>query len=292
MINLFKLIFVLTFSFGFLVIIFAGSRSKALTSLKLKEKKRLSIAIEDALLIPFSLFLSGFIRFTEDRRILLQRKLDMAELDISPELYYARGVSAAAVMLLFIPFTIVLGSYYLAPIIIIVALMSFFHFTNKANVIITQKREVIENALPSFIRAIVNKMTGSDVVAVDLIEIFRDYHKVADDAFKHDVGILIVDMETQDVETGIRRFENRLGVLEVTHLCNALISMSQGNDQSLMLFKLASDMDVKTRENNQRMLDKLPGKVILACMPLVVVGVITLFVTLLTHVMYLVGDVF
>ncbi|QIB70754.1 hypothetical protein Ami103574_10795 [Aminipila butyrica] len=133
-----------------------------------------------------------------------------------------------------------------------------------------KKRNEIEMGLPGFIRSILYKLNDkkSGVIKADLISIFEDYLKVANPVFAWDISVLIMEMKAKDIEVAVRSFNNRLAIPEVGFLCNALIGLTRGEYQSETLASLAREMDIKSKENIKRELEKRPSKVLIACIPL------------------------
>jgi hypothetical protein len=88
-------------------------------------------------------------------------------------------------------------------------------------------------------------------------------------------------MKSKDVESALRNFNTRLGIPEVSFLCNALIGLTRGEHQNDALSNLAREIDIRSREQIRRELDKRPGKVFRACIPLIIVSFIAIGYTLI-----------
>ena len=82
---------------------------------------------------------------------------------------------------------------------------------------------------------------------MDLIQVFEDYLKVSSEVFYYDIAVLILDMKAKDIETALRNFNERVGLVEVSFLTNALIGLYRGEHQAEALHYLAKDMDIKAR---------------------------------------------
>ncbi len=140
-----------------------------------------------------------------------------------------------------------------------------------------EKKMLIEIELPGFIRSILYKLediqggNSKTVVQVDLIQIFEDYLKVASEVFYYDVAVLVMEMKAKDIETALRNFNERIGLTDVSFLVNALIGLYRGEHQGEALMYLTRDMDVRAKEALKKKLGKLPGKIKVASVPLVVV---------------------
>jgi hypothetical protein len=220
-------------------------------------------------------------------------------LDLTPKEYYARAIVSATLTLLLSLLILVVGVRQLLPVTLAFSIIVYFHFMTDLNDKLKEKREKIELGLPGFIRSILYKLddvntdkSGSNVVQVDLIQIFEDYLKVANTVFYYDIAVLIMEMKSKDIETALRHFSERIGIAEVSFLTNALIGLNRGEHQGETLSALARDMDIKARENIKKVLLKRPGMVRLASIPLVIVAVITLLYVIVTHLFQSVGGLF
>jgi hypothetical protein len=161
-----------------------------------------------------------------------------------------------------------------------------------------EKKALIEMELPGFVRSILYKledMRGGNektVVQVDMIQIFEDYLKVSSEVFYYDIAVLIMEMKAKDIETALRNFNERIGLVEVSFLVNALIGLYRGEHQGEALMYLAKDMDIKAKEALRKNLNKLPGKVKIASIPLVVVTIASLLYVIGSHLIRSVGGLF
>jgi hypothetical protein len=103
---------------------------------------------------------------------------------------------------------------------------------------------------------------------------------------------LIMEMKAKDIETALRNFNERIGLVEVSFLVNALIGLYRGEHQGEALMYLAKDMDIKAREALKKNLGRLPGKVKIASIPLVIVTLASLLYVIGSHLMKSVGGLF
>jgi hypothetical protein len=195
------------------------------------------------------------------------------------------------------PLLVVIGAAHLAPIALIFAVVVYFHFMTDLKDMMKEKKRRIEIELPSFVRSILYKLDDirgdkQSVVQVDLIQIFEDYLKVASDVFRYDVSVLVLEMKAKDIETALRNFNERIGLTDVSFLVNALIGLHRGEHQGEALAYLARDMDVKAKEALRKKLNKLPGTVKRASIPLVVVTLACLLYVIGSHMVKSMGGLF
>lgn len=217
---------------------------------------------------------------------------------LTPKEYYARAALCALLTLPLALLFILLGAGKLAPLIALLALVVFRHFTTDLNDRMKEKKKHIEAELPGFVRSILYRLDDSrhdgsrTVVQADLIQIFEDYLKVASDAFREDVAILVTEMKAKNIEAALRNFNQRLGLTEVSFLVNALIGLHRGEHQGEALSYLARDMDIKAKESLKKRLDSLPRRIKIASIPLVGITVISLFYVIGSHLMRSMGGLF
>jgi hypothetical protein len=112
---------------------------------------------------------------------------------LTPQEYQARALICAAFTLLLLIPLLLIGAASLTPIIVIFAVVVYFHFTSDLKDQLKAKKKRIEMEMPSFIRSILYKlddMRGDSqkaVVQADLVQIFEDYLRVASDVFYDDI---------------------------------------------------------------------------------------------------------
>jgi len=252
-----------------------------------RRKKPLAEKLMDGFITPLALLIEPIVYIPEEKETALERMLKRAGIGESPKLYYAKSIVTAA---LIIPIPVILylfGMLYLAPVGVLMAAAVFYRQATGYKEILKQKRDQIERLLPGFIRSILYRLNESreGLVKADLISIFENYLRVANPVFAYDVSILIMEMKAKDVEPALRNFNNRLGIPEVNFLCNALIGITRGEHQGDILASLAREMDVKVKENIRKELDRRPGKVYRACIPLVIISFVAIAYVLITAVM-------
>jgi len=219
-------------------------------------------------------------------------------IDLTPREYQARALICASFTLLLLVPLLAIGAKSIAPVILIFSIVVYFHFTTDFKDKLKTKKALIEAELPSFVRSILYKLDdireGSQktVVQVDLIQIFEDYLMVASDMFRYDVSVLVMEMKAKNIETALRNFNERIGLTDVSFLVNALIGLYRGEHQGEALAYLARDMDVKAKEALKKRLNKLPGKIKIASIPLVAVTLATLLYVIGSHLIRSMGGLF
>ena len=250
-------------------------------------KKTAAERVTDELVSPFAVILEPLVRIPEAKEIKIQSELKRAGIRESPKMYYARAIAVTLLLTPLPVIVVILGINIFAIFSVLLLITVFLKQTGRHKERLKKKKDIIEKGLPGFIRAILYKLSESKegVVKADLIAIFENYLKVANPAFTYDISVLIMEMKSKDIEAALRNFNNRLAIPEVTFLSNALIGITRGEHQNDALASLAREMDVKSKENIRKELDKRPKKVFFACIPLVCVAFIAIAYVLVIALM-------
>nr|WP_312577775.1 hypothetical protein [Sedimentibacter sp.] len=262
------------------------------------EKEAAGSRMLNRVILPVARPISRFIPIDPVKEARMSSMLRRGGQELTPKEYYARAILCASFTLPLALVFLIMGAVKLAPMILLLALVVYRHFMTDLKDQLKEKKKRIESELPGFVRSILyrledNRHDGSRmVVQVDLIQIFEDYLKVASDAFREDVAILVMEMKAKDIETALRNFNERLGITEVSFLVNALIGLHRGEHQGEALSYLARDMDIKAKEALKKKLDNLPRRVKIASIPLVAITIISLFYVIGSHLIRSMGGLF
>lgn len=250
-------------------------------------KKTITQKIMDELISPLAKIIEPFIKMSEAKESKLKHHLARAGIKERPKEYYSKAITSTLLLLPIPALLCFVGIIPLIPVSIILIALIFYSMITSYKEQLKKKKEAIEMGLPNFIRSILYKLNDSKagVVKADLISIFDDYLKVANPVFAYDISILIMEMKAKDVEVALRSFNNRLAIPEVSFLCNALIGITRGEHQNETLSSLAREMDIKSKENIRRELDKRPSKVTYACIPLAFVALVAIGYVLVNAMM-------
>lgn len=273
------------------------SMKKNLKSLQ-KERETPGRRLLNRVIMPLAKPVSRLIPLDPVKEAQMASMLRRGGSTLTPKEYQARAILSALFTLPLALLFVILGAPNLAPLILLFALLIYRHFTTDLKDQLKEKKKRIEMELPGFVRSILyrlenNRHDGSQsTVQVDLIQIFEDYLRVASEAFKEDVAILIVEMKAKDIETALRSFNERLGLTDVSFLVNALIGLHRGEHQGEALSYLARDMDIKAKEAMRKKLDSLPRRVKIASIPLVGVTIASLLYVIGSHLIRSMGGLF
>ena len=296
------IVFILLFVAGFLICrqflkIPQLSMTKNLKLLQTQREKT-GKRLLNRFIMPLVKPVSQLIRIDPVSEAKMASVLQRGGLDLTPKEYYARAILCALFTLPVALLLFIIGAANIAPIVHIFSVVIYFHMMTDLKDKLKEKKALIEIELPSFVRSILYKLDdmkndGSQtIVQVDLIQIFEDYLMVASDVFYYDVSVLVMEMKSKDIETALRNFNQRIGLTDVSFLVNALIGLYRGEHQGEALAYLARDMDVKAKEALRKKLDKLPRRIKMASIPLVVVTLACLIYVIGSHMVKSMGGLF
>ncbi len=273
------------------------SMRKSIKNLE-REKESAGTRLLNLFVMPLVKPIARLIRIAPEKEVKMAAMLKRGGLTLTPKEYYARALLCAAFTLPFSLLLFIIGASSLAPIILLLSVIIYFHFTTDLKDQLKAKKALIEMELPGFVRSILYKLEDiqSDndrtVVQVDLVQVFEDYLVIASDAFRYDVAMLVMEMKSRSIEAALRSFNERIGIPEISYLVNALISLYRGEHQGEALRYLAKDMDLKAKEGLRKRLGKLPGKIKIASIPLVIVTLATLLYVIGSHLVQSMGGLF
>jgi len=262
-------------------------------TLKSKNVKELnSVKGLDKLVYTLANPIAKLIRLSPDSQAYLKEMLAECEMTVTPEQYYARAVVMGVLTLPLTPMIVLAGLPYLWPVTLLLSVLIYFKYVNQIKDKRSEKQKARQRAMPHLIRSILAQVNTiqNDLVQIDLLKVFEDYLKVADEAFYQPVARLISDIHTTgDVEYSLQSFEQKLLLPEITALTNALIGIHRGEDQLTTLQFIARDTDARARELIKAELAKRPGKVNRLSLPLVGLGVFALFYCLIVYMFSTIG---
>lgn len=225
------------------------------------------------LLLPVIKITAPLIRLDDFKQRRMKSKLSRAGLDFTPQEYYARAAVMAVGTLVIGSLLSLLVMPQMVAVICIMAVIVYLHFFGEVNDKLKEKDRLIESELPKFIRAIVQGLKTEK----DVIKLLESYSTIADKGLQYDIEVLIMDLKSGNFENGMVEFEKRMGNAYVSRLTKALIAVNRGDNQDAALNHLLSDMSILSHETMLRELNKRPGRVKMMVIPIVVIGIFTLF---------------
>ncbi|OLN27588.1 secretion protein F [Desulfosporosinus metallidurans] len=210
----------------------------------------------EAWLMSGAVKLSRYIRMDEYKHSRMANVLKAAGLSMTPEVYSAYAITkAGAILLGVIPCLFLLP--LLSPVLIILAVLTYFKEIRKADEQLKEKREQIEGELPRFVSTIEQTLKASR----DVLAMMENYKKNAGPAFAHELDVLTADMRSSSYEAALTRFEARLNSPMLSDVVRGLISVLRGDDSAVYFQMLAHDFKALELQRLKGQAQKIPPKI-------------------------------
>ena len=219
--------------------------------------------------------IAPYLKLDKLKRNKLQRALDIAGLELTPEIYTARAwVTAGAVglcsILMVFPVALWFSTYY-----------SVFDFVKK-------RRKLIESEIPRFALTIGQNLENDR----DVLKILTSYRRVAGKDFGAELDQTIADMKTGNYENALIHFETRIGSPMLSDVIRGLIGVLRGDDQRMYFKMICFDMRQIEQNNLKKEAAKRPKKIQRYSMMMLICIMIIYLVVLCTEVMSSLGAFF
>lgn len=232
----------------------AMSAAKAMLSAG-KENKKTAKTVE-TWLMSGAVKLSKYIRMDEYKQSRMTNILKAAGISMTPEVYSAYAiVKAGAILLIAIPCLVILP--LLSPVLIILAILTYFKETKRADEQLREKREQIEMELPRFVATIEQTLKASR----DVLAMIEAYKKNAGPAFAHELDVLTADMRSSSYEAALTRLEARLNSPMLSDVVRGLIGVLRGDDSAVYFQMLAHDFKALELQRLKGQAQKIPPRI-------------------------------
>ena len=253
------------------------STEKALLSAGRAERKQMKSL--DALFLGWAIKLSRYIHMDEYKRSHLARMLNAAGLDMTPEVFTAYTiVKPCAMLLLAIPCLIVFP--LLALVVVVLAILTYFKESRKAEEKVSERRDKIEAELPRFVATIEQELASSR----DVLTILENYKHHAGAEFAAELDVLTADMRSSSYEAALVRFEGRIASPMLSDITRGLIGVLRGDDGRLYFQMLSHDLKQQELQRLKAKAAKIPPKIrvfsfiMLACFMLTYIVVLAMVI--------------
>ena len=219
-------------------------------------QKKVKTQFVEALMMGWAVKLAKIIRMDEYKRHRMSNTLAAAGLDMTPELFTAYAiVKSGCIALGIIPCLIVLP--LLAPVVLILAILTYFKSTQDADKKLQAKREAIELELPRFVATITQELKASR----DVLGIIDSYKRNAGDALAVELEVLAADMRSGSYEAALTRFESRINSPLLSDVVRGLIGVLRGDDGAVYFQMLSHDMKQMELQRLKAKAMKIPPKI-------------------------------
>ena len=210
----------------------------------------------EAWLMSGAVRLSKYIRMDEYKHSRMANVLKASGISMTPEVYSAYAITkAGAILLGVIPCLLVLP--LLSLVLIILAVLTYFKETRKADEQLKEKREQIEGELPRFVSTIEQSLKASR----DVLSMLESFKKNAGEDFAAELDILTADMRSSSYEAALTRFEARFNSPMLSDITRGLIGVLRGDDGGMYFQMLAHDMKQLELQRLKAQAMKIPPKI-------------------------------
>ncbi len=220
-----------------------------------KEDKKATKTVEAWLMLG-AVKLSKYIRMDEYKKSRMINILKAAGISMTPEMYSAYAmVKAGAILLGVIPSLVLLP--LLSPVLVMLALLTYFKEIKRADEQLREKREQVESELPRFVATIEQTLKASR----DVLAMIEAYKKNAGPAFAHELDVLTADMRSSSYEAALTRCEARLNSPMLSDVVRGLIGVLRGDDSAVYFQMLTHDFKALELQRLKGQAQKIPPKI-------------------------------
>lgn len=241
----------------------------------------------ETLILGWSLKLAPFIKMDDYKHRRLESKLAAAGLDMTPEVYAAYGILKPALILLgIIPCLMVLP--ILSPLVVVLALLTWFKESRRADELVKARMELIEGELPRFVATIHQELAASR----DVLRILENYKKHAGPDFCRELDVLTADMRSSSYEAALIRFEARMGSAIVSDIVRGLIGILRGDDGRMYFQMLSHDLKALELQRLKAKAVKIPPKIRVFSFVMLMCFMMTYIVIIVYEIIHSLGALF
>ena len=199
-------------------------------------------------------WIAPYLRLDRLKRNKVQRALDIAGLQLTPEVYTARAwVTAGAVGPCAIPMAFLIP--LLVPILIGLAVALWFQPTMQP-LILLKAPQTDRGRDPRFALTVGQSLENDR----DVLKILTSYRRVAGKDFGAELDQTIADMKTGNYENALIRFETRIGSPMLSDVIRGLIGVLRGDDQRMYFKMITFDMRQIEQNNLKKEAAKRPKR--------------------------------
>lgn len=251
-----------------------------------KTKRPLSRSVE-VWLTSGAVRLANVIKLDAYKRSRLEHLLQAAGLEMTPEVYMAYAFVKAGVIfcggalcLLVFPL--------LSPVLLILAVLTYFKETRKADERLREKREQLEGELPRFVATVEQTLKASR----DVLSLIEAYKKNADPVFTRELDRLTADMRSSSYEAGLTRFAARLNSPMLSDVVRGLIGVLRGDDSAVYFQMLAHDFKALELQRLKAKAQKIPPKIRIFSFFMLLCFLLTYLVVIALEIVHSLSEMF
>ena len=231
--------------------------------------------------------LAPLLKLDRLKRNKLQSALNIAGLELTPEVYTAKAwVTAGAAGLCALPMAFVMP--LMVPLLIGLAVALWFSTYYAAFDYVRKRRKLIEAEIPRFALTIGQNLENDR----DVLKILTSYRRVAGREFGAELDQTIADMITSNYENALLHFETRIGSPMLSDVIRGLVGVLRGDDQRMYFKMICFDMRQIEQNNLKKEAAKRPKKIQRYSMMMLICIMIIYLVVLCTEVLSSLGAFF
>ncbi|MFI3226495.1 MAG: secretion protein F [Clostridia bacterium] len=246
--------------------------TKTIMGIGKSKKKQINSA--EVTLMNMSIWLSKYIRLSDDTAKRLNNMLRCAEISKTPQVFVAQtfiksGIIAIGGLLCLVVIPI------LSSVLLVTSIGMYFNEMSRFDKIVSAKREEIECELPRFVAT----LSQSLIATKDLRTILEKYAVNAGQALKNELTITTADMSTGNYQAALTRFDARVSSGMLSQIISGMQTVINGGDGVAHLQMLTRDMKQFELIKLEKLAKERPPKIrkysllLLGCMIMMYMGV-------------------
>lgn len=267
---------------------FIKAQDQVLDEIKAAEEegKQLSKTL-DAFYMDGAVKIAKYIRMNDYKKNRMANVLRASGLGMTPEVYTAYAyLKAGSVFLLIIP---ALHVFPLAALfVILLGIMIYYKEIQKADEMLKEKREQIEEELYRFVSTITQELKNSR----DVLSMLEHYKENAGAAFRKELDIVCADMRSSSYEAALTRFEARLNSPQLSDVVRGLIGVLRGDDGAVYFQMLTHDFKQTELQRLKAKAAKIPPKIRVYSFAMLMCFLATYFAIIIYEIIRSMGTLF
>lgn len=204
-----------------------------------------------------------------------------------PEVYTAYTVLKPCLILLgIIPCLLILP--ILTPLVVVLALLTYFKESRRADELCKARMELVEGELPRFAATIHQELAASR----DVLRILENYKKHVGPDFARELDVLTADMRSSSYEAALIRFEARMGSAIISDIVRGLIGILRGDDGRMYFQMLSHDLKALELQRLKAKAAKIPPKIRVFSFLMLMCFMLTYIVIIVYQIINSLGSLF
>ena len=245
----------------------------------------------ETLVLGWSLKLAPLIRLDAYKRRRLETKLTAAGLDMTPEVFTAYTILKPCLILLgIIPCLLILP--ILTPLVVVLALLTYFKESRRADELCKVRMEKVEGELPRFVATIHQELAASR----DVLSMIEHYKQNSGPVFSADfareLDVLTADMRSSSYEAALIRFEARMGSAIISDIVRGLVGILRGDDGRMYFQMLSHDLKALELQRLKAKAAKIPPKIRVFSFLMLMCFMLTYIVIIVYQIINSLGSLF